>query len=82
VRWHAMCGRPLDQAPFPLLSAMDTTDIPRGEGRPMLERLAETLPGLLQNNPGLAQRATRALLTIHFAAGPKMATARQRADWS
>src|SRR5262249_23275246 len=40
----------------------------------MLERLAETLPGVLRNNPALGQRATRALITIHVSAGPKTAT--------
>jgi len=42
----------------------------------MLERLAERLPGVLQNNPGLAQRARRAQLAIHVSAGPKTATVR------
>ena len=42
----------------------------------MLERLAETLPGVLRNNPGLGQRAKRARLTIHVSAGPKTATVR------
>jgi pimeloyl-ACP methyl ester carboxylesterase len=40
----------------------------------MLERLAEALPRVLQNNPGLAERARRALLRIHFSAGPQTAT--------
>jgi pimeloyl-ACP methyl ester carboxylesterase len=40
----------------------------------MLERLAETLPGVLRNNPALGQRAKRALITIHVSAGPKTAT--------
>src|SRR5215471_8559563 len=39
----------------------------------MLERL-ETLPGVLRNNPGLDQRARRAVLTLHVSAGPKTAT--------
>src|SRR5215468_11050958 len=42
----------------------------------MLERLAEALPGVLQNNPGLAERAGRALLTVHCSAGPETATVR------
>ena len=42
----------------------------------MLNRFAETLPGVLHNNPGLAQRARRALLTIHVSAGPKTSTVR------
>jgi pimeloyl-ACP methyl ester carboxylesterase len=42
----------------------------------MLERLAERLPGALQNSPGLAQRARRALLTFHVSAGPNTATVR------
>src|SRR5262249_15925933 len=42
----------------------------------MLERLAETLPGVLRDNAGLAQRAKRAALTIHVSAGPRTATVR------
>jgi pimeloyl-ACP methyl ester carboxylesterase len=40
----------------------------------MLERLIDTLPGVLRNNPGLGQRARRALLTVHVSAGPETAT--------
>jgi pimeloyl-ACP methyl ester carboxylesterase len=40
----------------------------------MFERLAVTLPGVLRNNPGLGQRARRALLTVHVSAGPETAT--------
>src|SRR5215467_5397489 len=39
----------------------------------MLERL-ETLPGVLRNNPGLGQRARRAVLTLHVAAGSERTT--------
>jgi pimeloyl-ACP methyl ester carboxylesterase len=40
----------------------------------MLERLIETLPGVLGNNPGLGQRARRAVLTLHVSAGSETAT--------
>jgi pimeloyl-ACP methyl ester carboxylesterase len=40
----------------------------------MLERLAATLPGVLRDNPGLAERARRTRLTIHVSAGPETAT--------
>jgi pimeloyl-ACP methyl ester carboxylesterase len=40
----------------------------------MLERLADTLPGVLRNNSGLGQRARRTQLTLHVSAGPKTAT--------
>jgi pimeloyl-ACP methyl ester carboxylesterase len=53
---------------------MITTEVAVWEVGPMLERLAAALPGVLRNNPGLGDRARRALLTIHVSAGPATAT--------